>query len=56
MQRRHILQAGSALSALGLVSGCASIGGNGPKVVVIGAGYAGATAACTPWRKMQLCS
>ena len=30
---------------MGLVSGCASIGGNQPKVVVIGAGYAGATAA-----------
>ena len=45
MQRRQLLQAGSALGAMGLVSGCASIGGNQPKVVVIGAGYAGATAA-----------
>ena len=45
MQRRQLLQAGSALGAVGLMSGCASIGGNGPKVVVIGAGYAGATAA-----------
>jgi len=45
MQRRQLLQAGSALGALGLVSGCASIGGNRTKVVVIGAGYAGATAA-----------
>ncbi|MEN9889478.1 MAG: Sulfide dehydrogenase [flavocytochrome c] flavoprotein chain precursor [Pseudomonadota bacterium] len=45
MQRRQILQAGSALGALGLVSGCATVGGKGPKVVVIGAGYAGATAA-----------
>ena len=45
MQRRQLLQAGSALGAVGLMSGCATIGGNGPKVVVIGAGYAGATAA-----------
>ena len=43
MQRRQLLQAGSTLGALGLVSGCASIGGNRPKVVVVGAGYAGAT-------------
>jgi len=45
MQRRQLLQAGSALGALGLVSGCATVGGSGPKVVVVGAGYAGATAA-----------
>jgi sulfide dehydrogenase [flavocytochrome c] flavoprotein chain len=45
MQRRQLLQVGSALGAAGLVSGCASMGGNDPKVVVIGAGYAGATAA-----------
>jgi NADH dehydrogenase FAD-containing subunit len=45
MQRRHLLQTGSALGALGWLSGCATIGGKGPKVVVIGAGYAGATAA-----------
>lgn len=46
MQRRHFLQTGSALSAAGLVSGCASVAtGHGPKVVVIGGGYAGATAA-----------
>ena len=46
MQRRHFLQTGSALGAMGLVSGCASVGsGSGPKVVVIGAGYSGATAA-----------
>jgi len=46
MQRRHFLQAGSALGAMGLVSGCASVGADkGPRVVVIGAGYAGATAA-----------
>ncbi|MGV0958383.1 MAG: FCSD flavin-binding domain-containing protein [Limnohabitans sp.] len=45
MQRRHFLQTGSALGAMGLVSGCATMGGKGPKVVVIGGGYAGATAA-----------
>jgi sulfide dehydrogenase [flavocytochrome c] flavoprotein subunit len=45
MQRRHFLQTGSALGAMGLVSGCASVGGQAPKVVVIGGGYAGATAA-----------
>jgi NADPH-dependent 2,4-dienoyl-CoA reductase/sulfur reductase-like enzyme len=45
MQRRHLLQTGSALGALGLISGCASSAAKGPHVVVIGAGYAGATAA-----------
>jgi NADPH-dependent 2,4-dienoyl-CoA reductase/sulfur reductase-like enzyme len=46
MQRRHFLQTGTALGAMGLVSGCATVGGgNGPKVVVIGGGYSGATAA-----------
>jgi NADPH-dependent 2,4-dienoyl-CoA reductase/sulfur reductase-like enzyme len=49
MKRRQILQvvgAGSAFGAFGLISGCASTGsGNGPKVVVVGGGYGGATAA-----------
>jgi len=49
MQRRQFVQsvaAGSALGSLGLLSGCASIGGgSGPHVVVVGGGYAGATAA-----------
>jgi len=46
MQRRHFLQTGTALGAMGLVSGCATVGGgSGPKVVVIGGGYSGATAA-----------
>ena len=49
MKRRQFIQsasATSALSAMGLMSGCASIGGaNGPKVVVVGGGYGGATAA-----------
>ena len=45
--RRHIIQSatlGSAIGALGL-TGCASIGGSAPKVVVVGGGYGGATAA-----------
>jgi sulfide dehydrogenase [flavocytochrome c] flavoprotein subunit len=45
MQRRHFLQTGSALGAMGLMSGCATVGGKGPHVVVVGGGYAGATAA-----------
>ena len=49
MKRRQILQAvgaGSALGALGLISGCASTGSTkGPKVVIVGGGYGGATAA-----------
>lgn len=52
MKRRQFvgsIGAGSALSAfgtLGLLSGCATTGGsNGPKVVVIGGGFGGATAA-----------
>ena len=49
MKRRQILQAvgaGSALGVMGLVSGCASTGSNkGPKVVIVGGGYGGATAA-----------
>jgi NADPH-dependent 2,4-dienoyl-CoA reductase/sulfur reductase-like enzyme len=51
MKRRQIVRAAgagsvlSALGALGLVSGCASTGSSGPKVVVVGGGYGGATAA-----------
>ena len=48
MQRRHFVQtlgAGSAMAGLGALTGCASTGGSGPKVVVVGGGYAGATAA-----------
>jgi len=50
MQRRQFVQtlgAGSALSAAGFMSGCASVGGGASigKVVVIGGGYGGATAA-----------
>ena len=49
MQRRQFVQAvgaGTALGASALVAGCASTGtARGPKVVVIGGGYGGATAA-----------
>jgi sulfide dehydrogenase [flavocytochrome c] flavoprotein subunit len=48
MKRRQFVQtlgAGSALAGLGVMSGCASTGGSSAKVVVIGGGYAGATAA-----------
>ena len=47
MQRRQFVQtlgAGSAVAGLGLRGGCAA-GGSGAKVVVVGGGYAGATAA-----------
>jgi hypothetical protein len=48
MKRRQWIQtasAGSVLGAFGLFSGCATPGGAGPKVVVVGGGYGGATAA-----------
>jgi sulfide dehydrogenase [flavocytochrome c] flavoprotein chain len=52
MKRRLLLQgaaAGGAVSALGVLGGCASVGGkpmpSSAKVVVIGGGYGGATAA-----------
>ena len=49
MDRRQFIRAGSAASAvsvLGITAGCASIGGSaGGKVVVVGGGYGGATAA-----------
>jgi sulfide dehydrogenase [flavocytochrome c] flavoprotein subunit len=46
MQRREFLKAVGAASALGAVSGCATMGaGASGKVVVVGAGYGGATAA-----------
>ena len=47
MQRRQFVQtlgAGSAVAGLGLMSGCATTG-SGAKVVVVGGGYGGATAA-----------
>ena len=49
MKRRQFVQtlaAGSAIGSLGMVTGCASIGGgSGPHVVIVGGGYGGATAA-----------
>ena len=47
MKRRQFIQyAGAAsLTSAAALSGCATVGGNQPKVVVIGGGYAGATAA-----------
>lgn len=49
MKRRQFIQGagtGSAFGAMGLISGCASIGSNSSaKVVVVGGGYGGATAA-----------
>jgi sulfite dehydrogenase len=43
--RREFVQWAAASGALAAVGGCAGAGGSGPKVVVIGAGYGGATAA-----------
>jgi xanthine dehydrogenase large subunit len=52
MKRRQWIQtasAGSVLGSLGLLSGCATPGGAGPKVVVVGGGFGGKeTQAATP--------
>ncbi len=48
MQRREFLKAAAAAGATTAIAGCASMGSGGPsvgKVVVIGGGYGGATAA-----------
>lgn len=48
MQRRQFVQtlgAGSVLAGVGGLTGCAAVGGSGAKVVVVGGGYGGATAA-----------
>lgn len=47
MQRREFLQAAGALGAMSALGGCATMGSAGRlgKVVVVGAGYGGATAA-----------
>jgi len=48
MQRREFLKAAAAAGAASAVAGCASTGAGGPalgKVVVVGGGYGGATAA-----------
>lgn len=47
MKRRQFVQslgATSAVAGLGVLGGCASMGGSGAKVVVVGGGYGGATA------------
>jgi len=41
----HSVGVGTALGATGLLSGCATASGKGPKVVVVGGGYGGATVA-----------
>jgi sulfide dehydrogenase [flavocytochrome c] flavoprotein subunit len=43
--RREFLKAGSASVALATLGGCATAPAGGPKVVVVGGGYGGATAA-----------
>ncbi|MEO8119255.1 MAG: NAD(P)/FAD-dependent oxidoreductase [Rhodoferax sp.] len=46
MKRRQFVQTVSAIGALGLMSGCSTTGASHrPKVVVVGGGYGGATAA-----------
>ena len=45
ISRRRLLGAGLATATVAATTGCASLGGSGPKVVVIGGGYGGATAA-----------
>ena len=48
MKRRQFVQsvgAGSALAGMGLMSGCANMGASSAKVVVVGGGFGGATAA-----------
>jgi NADH dehydrogenase FAD-containing subunit len=47
MKRRQFIQAASVGSSAGVLglSGCASVGGARPKVLVVGGGYGGATAA-----------
>ncbi|AOF84356.1 pyridine nucleotide-disulfide oxidoreductase family protein [Hydrogenophaga sp. RAC07] len=48
MKRRQFVQsigAGSALAGIGIMSGCATTGASSAKVVVVGGGFGGATAA-----------
>lgn len=45
MQRRQFVQGAGFGAVLGALSGCATVGGSGAKVVVVGGGYGGATAA-----------
>ena len=45
MTRRHFLRADAAAGVMGLTGYATASGGSGPKVVVVGGGYGGATAA-----------
>ena len=45
MTRRHFLRASAAAGVMGLTGYATASGGSGPKVVVVGGGYGGATAA-----------
>ena len=45
INRRTFLKSSGAVAGVGAIGGCASIGRSGPKVVVVGGGYGGATAA-----------
>ena len=45
IERRHFLKAFGAASAIAALPGCATMGGAGGKVVVVGGGYGGATVA-----------
>ena len=43
--RRAFLKSSGGAASVAALGGCASLGARGPKVVVIGGGYGGATAA-----------
>jgi sulfide dehydrogenase [flavocytochrome c] flavoprotein chain len=43
--RRNFLRATTVLGSVAAISGCATVGSSGPKVVVVGGGYGGATVA-----------
>jgi len=45
MNRRSFLKTSGAAAGIATIGGCASVGGTGPKVVIVGGGYGGATAA-----------
>ena len=45
INRRTFLMSSGAVAGVSAIGGCASIGSSGPRVVVVGGGYGGATAA-----------
>ena len=45
MNRRHFLQTTGGIAGVSALAGCAGVGVSGPRVVVVGGGYGGATAA-----------